>query len=156
MKTLVVMRHAEAEPFMTVGNDRDRLISPKGHQQLVAVANEFECLNMSLDHIFASSAQRTVTTSEYLSKFSKSAVEYVPELYNATGLNLENFIFSIEDSLNSVAIIGHNPAVSECVSALLNSPVYFNPSNAMVLGFDVSRWSEMGSTKLKSEKWIAV
>lgn len=122
MRTLMIMRHAEAVAFQAGLTDYQRPLTELGSRmasqrsQAVALWPKVECL-------FASSAVRTTQTAAQLASALAWPVtlRLCPELYNAPVEAYLSCVQHIPAEVASALIIGHNPAISALVEALVPS-----------------------------------
>lgn len=119
------LRHAQAEPFnrRMHGQDRDRLLSQAGREQIRLAAQGFMKEGMRFDTLISSPYPRAVETAKIVAdvfKFKKAihfSENLIPEaLYHKFR---KEFLANWTKS-NSVLIVTHQPFVSECISILLS------------------------------------
>ena len=110
MKTLVIMRHAQAENHAP--SDFERPLSPIGILQAEETQAWLARHDIVLDLALVSSSRRTTMTSSYI---NAASIDYQDDLYGASAYELKNAISLIDDSVNTVIVIAHNPGVSDFV-----------------------------------------
>lgn len=147
MKTLYLLRHAEAEKRLLL-EDLERNLTDAGRAQVVDLAKKMNSHKYDFDVALCSIAYRTIETcSILLEKLnSKAPLEKKASLYNPS---IEDFIANLEtldDKINSVLIVSHNPAISELrnfLSSHESGLTYFNPADMEVLKLDIDSWKEI-------------
>jgi phosphohistidine phosphatase len=139
---LTLLRHAHAEPAHVEGSDFDRLLSRDGRAAARAAAARIGALPTPPDRVIASPARRTRETAEILRECARPGlvVEYLPELYLAP-LETLRAIVAAGWRTGHLAIVGHNPGLSELVADLAGEKASAGlaPADAFTFGFDSTR-----------------
>ncbi|WP_200910874.1 SixA phosphatase family protein [Curtobacterium sp. S6] len=119
-KTLMIMRHAEADlPWGT--SDFDRPLTRRGHETAPAVGRWMLREGVVPEMIASSSALRTRQTCTWVcdalgDKAPTASLE--DRLYNAPTRNLLSVIGRTPETVHSLLVIAHFPAVQEAVLSL--------------------------------------
>jgi phosphohistidine phosphatase len=153
MLTLYLIRHARAdERGPTYPDDTKRPLIQKGFRQAQTLAKVFNELEIEFDHIFSSPYTRAVQTAQPLARCLKKVdIEYLETLagsdYKAL---LEDIHKAIKKSSKTIALIGHEPYLSELAAYLLCDnhqalPVNFKKSAYMALSGNL----EAGNMRLE-------
>lgn len=123
MKNLLLMRHADAETKK--GLDLYRNLTNYGLNQSIEAANYLEEIEINLDKILSSYANRAMQTAEQLVKKLDSNIEIttMKQLYNATPNIILEEINLVTDNIKNLLIIAHNPGISELSLQLSNKQV---------------------------------
>ena len=151
MKTLILMRHAEAgwaEPGM---GDHDRCLNEEGRAAVPVMARWLDERGLLPERILCSAARRTCETAMLMRQEVPSLPE--PEvsdgLYLASPGALRQHMSRLPNDCNSALIIGHEPGLGTMLSVLgANSAMLAHrrtnahfPAAAMaVLEADVGGW----------------
>jgi len=153
MKKLAILRHAKSswsEPGM---RDQERSLNKRGHKQLVLLSNWMTENNFAPDHVICSPATRTRQTLEGIKNSVKNAkVEIVDSLYN--GL-LEYYLEAVwvQESAQSLLIIGHNPTCDDLVRYLAKPggqayeklmKEHYGTATLAVFETSIANWSDLG------------
>ena len=120
MKTLYLLRHAKSSWDYNV-EDRHRPLQAKGIRRIEKVALEQRATWNSLDALFSSSANRAMHTAVIAAtqaNFPVSKIQLVAELYNFDARPVLNFIYDLPNTLNTVLLVGHNPAFTTVANQL--------------------------------------
>lgn len=118
MKTLILYRHAKSswdDPQLT---DIDRPLNERGKKAAKSQAKTLKKLNLEIDYFFVSPAERTKKTFKPLIKalnIKRWQYSRDEELYECSGTDLKKFISKIDPKLETVMIIGHNPAIENFI-----------------------------------------
>jgi len=112
-RRLVLIRHAQAEGL--THEDRSRALTGRGRRDAVEAGLWLAGHDVVPDHVFVSSASRTVDTWESLVRGLRSgAAEVTVEdaLYSAEPETVLDVLRTAPIDARVVALVGHNPAVA--------------------------------------------
>lgn len=129
------LRHAKTNQHSSSGRDFDRELLPRGYEQLKSF-RDFATLNqISIEHIYCSSAKRTrQTLAEITEIFPHATISFHDELYLASKSELLSFITS-KNTSQTVLIIGHNEGLSELASYLTDTDIHLKTCAYLQLFF---------------------
>ena len=113
---LLIMRHADAQPRMVGGQDRERELSAHGLQQ--AAARRAIVVGAAPKVVLCSPATRAVQTVAGLGPIDAEVIIEDP-LYSASATSLLLRLAELAEETDSAMIVGHLPAVGELTDALL-------------------------------------
>ena len=123
---LYLIRHAIAEEETSSGEDSQRGLTDKGAKKMRLIAKGLRTLGVEFDLIVSSPYLRAVQTSEILSDVFKKKKFVLSDNLMPMG-DIDLLIAEINEkySVNSLAIVGHEPYLSTLVSLLTagGSPV---------------------------------
>ena len=123
---LYLIRHAIAEEETSSGEDSQRGLTDKGAKKMRLIAKGLRTLGVEFDLIVSSPYLRAVQTSEILSDVFKKKKFVLSDNLTPMG-DIDLLIAEINEkySVNSLAIVGHEPYLSTLVSLLTagGSPV---------------------------------
>lgn len=145
-KQLLLMRHAEARETESGSKDIHRPLTETGVRDASIVGRYLYGKSFSPDRIIASSAIRTRETAELLAeqvKYDTSRVQYEPEIYEASVRTLLGLINNFKEDWRSVALIGHNPAISYIAEYLTKADIGGMASCGIVLIQFATPWNEI-------------
>jgi phosphohistidine phosphatase len=142
------LRHADAEDFS--GNDFERKLTPKGHDQAARVGNFCDKYSITPEVFLTSPVVRARQTAEIVGK--KTGLTPVIADWLACGMTPETLIAQLEPltTKSSVLLVGHEPDLSTAVSYLLglNEPINFPIRKASLTAIDAP-WLDQGSGSLE-------
>lgn len=116
LRTLLLLRHAEAESFIPGRRDAERRLTPRGHEQARALGNWLRHEGLSIDHVLCSSATRTQQTLEGLAiDPGTTSVELSRSLYEAGSDTILQLVSELEDAATTVLLVGHAPGIPATV-----------------------------------------
>ena len=142
-KTIYLLRHGDAE-FRSDIEDFDRSLTELGTQQISQAAKQLIENHIKIDLIISSNAQRAAQSSEIVRKhLHLPEVDYRNSLYPCTSNSIFDTLVSIDDNINSVILVGHNPGLSSFAQEYmqLNSDVL--PTAGLIsCTFSTASWAE--------------
>ena len=158
MKTLFLLRHADASARTSEQDDIDRRLSARGRSEAAGLPARFARHAAQPALCICSSAHRAVETLDALRaspSWPRTArVEFDPELYLASTESLLDRLPWIEDEVGCVLLVAHNPGIGLLAhklaergdaAALEQLRDGFPPAALAVLELDVVRWGEVGT-----------
>lgn len=154
MKTLILMRHAKAEPGDFDTKDFDRKLSEKGKNDADIAAKVLIKYLPNIDLIVSSSAKRTLKTAKIIALnfgIDKENIESTEYLYES---DVEPYIHLIRnlnnEKVNKVLIVGHNPTIGGMASVLSSYQVpEFKPGAFAVFQLPLETWKLFKLTEFK-------
>jgi phosphohistidine phosphatase len=142
MKTLILQRHAKAEK--DGDDDLCRSLTPVGLSDADFQGETLRQQEIFPELILHSHATRAKQTAEIMAVKLELSQGYTVEdanLYNCDSFELIAMIRNLPDDVDSILIVGHNPAIEIAADALGNSSFgHFRPSEAAVFTFDIEEW----------------
>jgi phosphohistidine phosphatase len=119
-RTLVVMRHAKAEPF--ANDDHGRQLTERGRRDAAEAGIWLASRGLEPDYVFVSSSARTVGTWEAFAHGARATAEVAVEdaLYTASPEAALDVLRTAPLDARVVVFIGHNPTAAY-VAHLLDS-----------------------------------
>ncbi|NUM32492.1 MAG: histidine phosphatase family protein [Bacteroidetes bacterium] len=158
MKKLLLIRHANAVDSFTK-SDFERELSEKGKNEIKAVCSKLKNCDFFPDIILVSSAKRTLQTAKILAKnLSWDSIEILKneDLYNSEFKNILKALNNTPNEINNLAIIAHNPAITEVVNILNNSNFSNLPTSTIAyFEFNAEKWSLIEFKNLVSFKMFS-
>ena len=141
MKTLYIIRHAEAEDLFGQP-DSFRPLTERGNLQALALGNE---LGQLPTNWMVSTAVRTYSTAHVLSTTqSKKPIFHLEnKIYNAELSDLIEVLELLPNEWNDVVLIGHNPGVSNLSQFLSGEQHSFKKSAVVKIQLEINDWSEV-------------
>ncbi len=144
MKKLTLIRHAKSSWQDAKPADIDRPLNKRGRDDASMMAQRLAADGFSPGCTVTSSARRALQTAEAFA----AAIDFpVRELlvYGAGSDQLLGRIRGLDNGLEWVAMVGHNPAITDLVRRLSGEPVDNIPTCGVAqLDFDIDRWRQVG------------
>ena len=158
MKQLILVRHAKSDSSVSGINDIERPLSDRGYKDAQLVSNSLIKENIVIDEIISSPAVRAYSTALIFAatqNIDPSKIVVAKELYEAKPEDYMNLIAGFDESLNSIAIFAHNPAISNMVSFLTGTmPNDLPTCSVSILQAEGLLWINVGARKFKLQKQI--
>ena len=149
MKSLLILRHAEAVALSGAVDDYSRPLSTAGQEQAIELGKHLDRLGVTSDAIACSTALRARQTAELIVKAAQWTAETnaYDAFYNASIDDLLTHVKSRAEDIEQLCIVAHAPGVPELVSFLVTDEgdlnlVYAAGTLAEIL-LDVDQWSEV-------------
>jgi phosphohistidine phosphatase len=123
MKQLFLLRHAKSSWDDADLDDHDRPLAPRGEGALKLMAEHLRREGVTPALVLCSSAVRTRQTLERIAPALGEGipVEIEPGLYGASEQRLLERLRAVDDGVESLMLIGHNPAVAQLALSLAGS-----------------------------------
>lgn len=150
MKTLYLLRHAKSSWDDASLSDRDRPLDARGERDAAKMGKRWSHLHVKPDLIVSSPAARALATAKLVAAGlgCKSRTFAVDErLYAATVDDLINVIEALDDPLERVMLVGHNPGFAE-LAHHFDSGIEHMPTCALaVFMFQATSWAGIGQAR---------
>lgn len=162
MKKLYLLRHGEA-PSLSGQQDFERALSKKGEQECLYL-NKYFTNHEVPKLIWCSNSIRTRQTADIALRnlVNKTTFIIKSEIYNASVNNLLSMVEEIDDEINSLMVIGHNPSIT-LITEILN-PVnksifpqafdYQITAKLVVLNIDTNNWFCLTSSTISISELV--
>lgn len=147
MRTLTLLRHADADPGDAATRDFDRPLTPAGRLEARAIGGEMRRLGLSFDVILASPATRVRQTLAEAASGYEGALEAIEDerIYLAALETLMGLVRSTGDDKRSLLLVGHNPGMAHLLAALGGEAAgaLSYPTGALAeISLPVERWKD--------------
>lgn len=135
-KQLLIIRHAKSEWGDFNIKDFNRPLNGRGHKNAPEMSSRLLSKNLIPQQIVSSPALRAITTAEYFAKtFGINSTDIIkePEVYDALPFSLLDIINNFDDSKNFIALVGHNPGLTNLVNLYCDTSIQNIPTCGMAL-----------------------
>ncbi|MDB5128666.1 histidine phosphatase family protein [Mucilaginibacter sp.] len=150
MKKLLLIRHAKATHESGYA-DFKRPLTDKGFEQAELMATRLQVKSLQPQILVASPALRTLSTANVFSQILglKQAITH-KEIYDASESALLKVIYELPDNKDFIALVGHNPGISQVLYYLSGAIKDVPPCAIALIEFDADSWAELheGAGKL--------
>ena len=153
MKTLLILRHAQALGTAVGGSDKTRKLSPNGIGDAKALGKLMAKEALNPDVVLCSAATRTRETLDgVLEGIDAGKVEYLDRLYNSDFDTLLGAIREMGNAPETVLIVAHNPGIHTLAARLATDDgsahvdrlsMSYAPATLTVLNCDISDWGDL-------------
>jgi phosphohistidine phosphatase len=142
-RTLVVVRHAKSDWQHDLA-DEERPLAPRGRREAPLIGPWVATHVGELDLVICSTAVRARQTLS-LSGLS-GTVKHDERVYAASYQDLMSVVDEVPDDVTKLALVGHNPGLSDLVRILTNEPVELKTAAVAVLTWP-GGWPEVWSRR---------
>jgi len=146
MKELFIFRHGKAGWEMDNINDIDRVLKERGILNVYDTASQ---LKQIPDEIITSPAARALHTATIVARvlnFPLYKLTIDEDLYLAEKEALLKSIARIDNNIENLMIVGHNPGLTELANCFLSFPlVELATASCVRIVFNVKHWNELHS-----------
>lgn len=147
MKRLILIRHAKAEAAeLSPKPDRERVLTVRGRLDAKRLGAWLAVHIPSVDAIVVSPARRTLQTADTIAAGWNTAAPPIfeePTLYLPHLEQIRAVVETLRSEWNTVALVGHNPSISDLRDALLCYPSEPMPTcAAAVLEMPDAAWHD--------------
>jgi phosphohistidine phosphatase len=144
VKTLLIVRHAQAAPSSGSGGDHARTLTPQGQRDAMLIGKQLRNKRLDVQQIISSDAMRAYMTAEVIARElgqSNADITPSPMLYSATISDWLRVIHDLPDWCDCAALVGHNPSIAELRARLVGPHAISTPPAATaILYFDNDDW----------------
>ncbi|MEE4245147.1 MAG: histidine phosphatase family protein [Kangiellaceae bacterium] len=146
MKQLLLIRHAKSSWKHPELDDHDRPLNKRGKRDKVDMGQRLNSKKHSIEIAFVSSAERALKTFKGINKQLTEQMSFIvdPELYTFSADRLIQYIYNLDNQYQFIALVGHNPAITEAVNRLTNKYIENVPTCGMIkINFDTDDWDSV-------------
>ena len=153
MKHLFLIRHAKSSWADDTLHDRERPLNARGQRQLPPLGRALARAGAFSGHVCASPAARAQQTLAGIRPASlpETAAQTDPALYTFDRRRLAHWLKRC-DGAETLAIVGHNPALLELAQWLLKHPPQQLPTASFLhLRLPIAHWHQLAKGKARLE-----
>jgi phosphohistidine phosphatase len=155
MKSLLLIRHAKSSWDFDV-DDFERPLNHRGQNDASAMAKKLIEKEITIDYFVSSPAKRAITTATLFAEtYDKKSADIitVSSLYEPTIETFYNVILEFGDSLKTVAVFSHNPAITDFANQLTSVKIDEIPTCAIfAVRSNAENWKEFSIAQ--KELWF--
>jgi len=144
MKTLLLVRHAKAEPAALGQSDHDRSLDNRGLSAARDLAQYLLNEGLKVDCVLVSSAKRTAMTANVLSEsvaVDPANVRVLDSLYLASAQHLMNLIHKTRNDIHTLMVVSHNPGLEDLANAFYPAVKELRTAQMVQLTFNTDQWA---------------
>jgi len=157
MKNLYLIRHAKSDWNDESKSDFDRGLNKRGEKAILTMAKALKEKKVMPDLILCSSAKRAKLTAKGLAKKIgyHGEIKYIAALYMAEPETIQELIKDINNTVNTLFIVGHNPETTGLSNMLINDYIDNVPTLGIVaLMLPIDDWKAFKLEKGKIQFFI--
>ena len=149
VKHLILVRHAQAEPYSPAVVDEERELTATGVADASRMGFKLKSLLVLPEIIICSPAYRTVSTAQLLAEqvgYARDKINTEPSLYESSMRNLMSVITSLPEKYTQVLIVSHNPNLTYLAEYLTQDEIGTLPTCGCVnIKLEDKKWAELSS-----------
>lgn len=149
MKTLHLVRHAQAHDPRPQQLDRDRPLTPRGERDALMMGQRLAARSAARpDALLVSPATRTLATAGHLAQALGLGVAHVTvdeRLYGASADVMLEVIGEQGAHVASLMLVSHNPGITELARQFHDQLLHMQPGAVVQLEFEVDAWGGLGA-----------
>lgn len=148
LRRLIVMRHAKSSWNTTASSDHERPLNDRGRRDAPRIGAKLVELGWTPDFILSSDAQRTQETTAGLNESFPEPVPatFLRSLYLAGPKSVREETAHVDDSVECLLVLGHNPGWEQLVYDLSGEQVVMKTATAALLTREIDSWSDAFNT----------
>jgi phosphohistidine phosphatase len=148
MKTILLMRHAKAEPGVPGQKDFDRPLAERGREDALRMGRAIAKLGEVPQVLVSSPAARARQTAEIAARGMKfeGTITFDRALYEAPGEVWLAALKAVPAAADSALVAAHCPGIEEAAALLIDaaSEAFDVPTGAVIaFSADVARWRDL-------------
>lgn len=147
MKNLYVLRHAKSSWSFSELADDQRPLLEKGKKRTRKTIEFMLKEGVRPELMISSHAVRAFETAKIVAhalNYKQNSLVVSRFLYSCDADGIFNELFAVNDDIQSVMVIGHNPTLTNFVNKYLDAPVDYLPTSGLVgIAFETDKWSEL-------------
>ena len=146
MKTILLLRHGKSSWDGPPRPDRERPLAPRGVRAARRMGRFLERVGPAPDRILCSPAVRTAETLRHAADAGgwRAPGTVVPELYGASPDDVLACVRAVDPGVETLLVVGHEPACSETASILIGGAALRFPTAALAcVRLDAAGWNEV-------------
>jgi phosphohistidine phosphatase len=151
MKQLTIVRHAKSAWDNFELSDHDRPIKSTGFKKTNRIIDFLKSKNFSPDVILSSSAVRAYETAVLIANgigFDKGLIKKTKSLYHAGVDDIYNEVFGINNDVNTVMLVAHNPTLTDFVNEFVQPNIDNLPTTGTVcIEFKTENWEKIADAE---------
>lgn len=148
-KQLILFRHGKSDWNEASLADIDRPLKPRGIRDALKMGEMLRERNIIPDLVLSSPANRAIHSSILLCRglqANASLIQLKQNLYLASPNKILSLVYALDEHLQTVVLVGHNPGMSQLTAELATQPVFDLPTAGLAcFAFEMEKWSQLSS-----------
>lgn len=154
MKSVYFVRHAKSSWEYPEFMDHERPLLQKGIKRTLRVCEFLRKEKVKPDVIFASHALRAAETARIIARelnYPADKIRTEPKIYEGMEDDIWSVIFELDDDVDSVMIVGHNPVITNLANYFIQDKIDYLPTSGVAaFNFMTKHWVELTSAERKT------
>lgn len=150
------MRHGKSDWGAGSQRDFDRPLNERGEKDTYRIGNELKSRNLAPNLIISSPAERAKLTARRVAENSdyQNSIEWNESFYFGFFKEIIEKIRKVDDTVEKLMIVGHNPTWSEIIEKLSGKYFDMKTANVCILEFD-GNWKDLKEGNCKFADYIS-
>tara|TARA_X000000368_G_scaffold19252_1_gene15213 strand:- start:194 stop:688 length:495 start_codon:yes stop_codon:yes gene_type:complete len=157
MKEIYVLRHAKSSWDNSNLSDFERPLADRGISDAKKMSKFLKDMNLKIDKVLCSNAIRAKETFDLTAdgfNFEIDKATYLDKLYFGDTTTIIQDLKELDESLNNILIVGHNPTLHYLVEILTNESINrFTTCNLATISHD-GEWVSLNSQQCSLKSLI--
>ena len=157
MKEIYVLRHAKSSWDNSNLSDFERPLADRGISDAKKMSKFLKDMNLKIDKVLCSNAIRAKETFDLTAdgfNFEIDKATYLDKLYFGDTTTIIQDLKELDESLNNILIVGHNPTLHYLVEILTNESINrFTTCNLATIFHD-GEWVSLNSQQCSLKSLI--
>ncbi len=147
MRKLILIRHAKSSWKHPELDDHERPLNKRGERDSLTIARHLQAqseIDGGFEVIYSSTATRALDLAQTISDFCYTSL--IPDLsfYTFDTDELLEILRSLPNEASQVAVVGHNPAITQAVNRLTASQLLNVPTSGVVtIECPIEEWHQL-------------
>lgn len=146
MKTLLLIRHAKSSWDDISLGDRERPLNKRGKKDAPAMGRLLKEKGLLPELVISSPVKRALKTAKLIAEeidYPKKRIEIREDIYGQGTDALVQLIGGLDESLDNVYLIGHNPELTDLANRLTGAGIHNVPTCGVIaIEFPLPTWAE--------------
>ncbi len=146
MREVYIIRHGKSSWKIPSWTDKERPLKNKGRKRTSKVAKYLKKRRIKPDLILTSHAKRAKQTAKILAKVLGGDIPVRVEkiLYTGDEENMMDLLYGLDDKIQRVFIVGHNPDLTDWVNRFKDKKIMNLPTSGVFgVGFYAKSWNDI-------------
>jgi phosphohistidine phosphatase len=147
MKFLILARHGTAQDRLKIRDDFERALTGKGKEECEFAGQRLKEMQVMPDLVMSSPATRALSSAIVISSkinYPQNKIISVSPLYEGKLRDIVSLLRSINNSITSVMLVGHNPLFDQLYAYLCERPsISIKKGGVAALILNISNWTEL-------------
>ena len=147
MKKLYLVRHAKSSWKHPALDDFERPLNKRGRKNAPFMGNVLKKRRVQPDLILSSPASRAAMTARIIAgriNYPVQDIIYLESIYEANKQDMIQIIRQMDDGIDRLMLVGHNPGVTNLANTLGNDPVSNVPTGGVYsVRLKISSWNKI-------------
>lgn len=150
---ITLIRHAKSSWDQPQLTDKQRPLAKRGINNALQMGENHAALLGQIEQFYCSTGQRAMQTLELIARaaaIDTNEFSFSDELYTFDCRQLIGFCECLDDQYKSIAMVGHNPGLTEFINQLTDDHLYNMPTAAIArLRIKAEHWRQLSQSRVK-------